>query len=296
MGLASVPFYSSLVGKEINGLKLTTGHVLLIGAVITHGSGKLNCCVASAETLADEVGQTPATVKNYRSALITAGVFEVLEADRSGYIKSMAVSECIIDLLHDKGDLKAFKKSLKGNQKIFEGSTEVPTGVGETYNRNYSSIITPQTPQRGASQGVRMKPSALRQELARIFKSSDPSKKQSTQSVAQLQERIDDDQLILKAARKMKAQPPIEIKGRMWKPDYFWFVNPDKTETVAKRIIEAVKEDLIEEEIPEGLREQYDVAITLGEAQDYNECRENWGKILPKIKFTDEYRRLTDGR
>lgn len=142
----------------------------------------------------------------------------------------------------------------------------------------------------------RMKPSALRQELARIFKSSDPSKKQSTQSVARIQERIDDDQLILKAARKMKAQPPIEINGRMWKPDYFWFVNPDKTDTVAKRIIEAVKEDLIEEEIPEGLREQYDVAITLGEAQDYNECRENWGKILPKIKFTDEYRRLTDGR
>lgn len=142
----------------------------------------------------------------------------------------------------------------------------------------------------------RMKPSALRQELARIFKSSDPSKKQSTQSVAQLQERIDDDQLILKAARKMKAQSPIEINGRMWKPDYFWFVNPDKTDTVAKRIIEAVKEDLIEEEIPEGLREQYDVAIALREAQDYNECRENWGKILPKIKFTDEYRRLTDGR
>lgn len=142
----------------------------------------------------------------------------------------------------------------------------------------------------------RMKPSALRQELARIFKSSDPSKTRSTQSVAQLQERIDDDQLILKAARKMKAQSPIEINGRMWKPDYFWFVNPDKTDTVAKRIIEAVKEDLIEEEIPEGLREQYDVAITLGEAQDYNECRENWGKILPKIKFTDEYRRLTDGR
>lgn len=142
----------------------------------------------------------------------------------------------------------------------------------------------------------RMKPSALRQELARIFKASDPSKTRSTQSVAQLQERIDDDQLILKAARKMKAQSPIEINGRMWKPDYFWFVNPDKTDTVAKRIIEAVKEDLIEEEIPEGLREQYDVAIALGEAQDYNECRENWGKILPKIKFTDEYRRLTDGR
>lgn len=155
----------------------------------------------------------------------------------------------------------------------------------ETNNDTDNTMSTP-----------RMKSSALRQELARIFKASDPSKKQSTQSVARIQERIDDDQLILKAARKMKAQPPIEIKGRMWKPDYFWFVNPDKTDTVAKRIIEAVKADLIEEEIPEGLREQYDVAIILGEAQDYNECRENWGKILPKIKFTDEYRRLTDGR
>lgn len=143
---------------------------------------------------------------------------------------------------------------------------------------------------------TRMKPSALRQELARIFKSTDPSKTQSTQAVARLQERIDDDSLIIKAARKMKAQSPVDINGHMWKPDYFWFVNPDKTDTVVKRIIAAVKADLTEEEIPEGLREQYDVAITLGEAQDYNECRENWGKILPKIKFTDEYRRLTDGR
>ena len=143
---------------------------------------------------------------------------------------------------------------------------------------------------------VRMKPSALRQELARVFKASDPSKTQSTQSVARLQERIDDDRLILKAARKMKNQEPIEIKGRPWKPDYFWFVNPDKTDIVAKRIIEAVKSELTEKEIPEGLREQYDVAIELGEAQDYDDCAENWGKILPKIKFTEEYRRLTDGR
>lgn len=142
----------------------------------------------------------------------------------------------------------------------------------------------------------RMKPSALRQELARIFKSTDPSKTRSTQAVAQLQNKIEDDSLIIKAARKMKAQDPVDINGREWKPDYFWFVNPDKTDIVAKRIIEAVKSELTEKEIPEGLREQYDVAIELGEAQDYDDCAENWGKILPKIKFTDEYRRLTDGR
>lgn len=142
----------------------------------------------------------------------------------------------------------------------------------------------------------RMKPSALRQELARIFKSTDPSKTRSTQAVAQLQNKIEDDSLIIKAARKMKAQDPVDLNGREWKPDYFWFVNPDKTDIVAKRIIEAVKSELTEKEIPEGLREQYDVAIELGEAQDYDDCAENWGKILPKIKFTEEYRRLTDGR
>lgn len=143
---------------------------------------------------------------------------------------------------------------------------------------------------------ARMKPSALRQELARIFKSTDPSKTRSTQAVAQLQNKIEDDSLIIKAARKMKAQDPVDLNGREWKPDYFWFVNPDKTDIVAKRIIEAVKSELTEKEIPEGLREQYDVAIELGEAQDYDDCAENWGKILPKIKFTEEYRRLTDGR
>lgn len=146
------------------------------------------------------------------------------------------------------------------------------------------------------NQEVRMKPSALRQELARIFKASDPSKKVSSQSIARLQERIDDDSLIIKAARKMSKQEPIEIKGNPWKPDYFWFVNPEKTEVVAKRIIEAVKGDLIEEEIPEGLKDQYDVAIKLGEAKDYAECKENWGMILPKIFTTKEYKELTNGR
>lgn len=143
---------------------------------------------------------------------------------------------------------------------------------------------------------ARMAPSALRQELSRIFKAKDPSKTQSTQAVARLQSKIDDDSLIIKAARKMKAQAPIELSGKTWKPDYFWFVNPDKTDIVVKRIIESVKTDLTESEIPDGKREQYDVAIALGEAIDYDDCQENWGKILPKIKFTDEYRRLTNGR
>ena len=144
---------------------------------------------------------------------------------------------------------------------------------------------------------VRMNQGAIRQELVRIFKiKSDPSPVRSRAAIAELQRRINDDALILKAARKMKDQEPIELNGHPWKPDYFWFVNPDKSDIVARRIVEAVKDDLIEDDIPDGLKERYDVAIKLGVATDYNDCRENWGMILPKIKFTDEYRRLTDGR
>lgn len=170
----------------------------------------------------------------------------------------------------------------------------------EEEKRNEESIIGGRGSQDSDSEqsvlAPRMKPSALRQELARIFKASDPSKTQSNQSVAKLQSRIDDDSLIIKAAKKMKNQDPIEIKGRIWKPDYFWFVNPEKTDIVSKRIIEAVKSELTEEDIPEGLREQYDVAISLGAAEDYTDCKENWGMILPKIIMTPEYKELTNGR
>jgi hypothetical protein len=51
-----------------------------------------------------------------------------------------------------------------------------------------------------------------------------------------------------------------------------------------------------DEEIPEGLREQYDVAIALGVAENYADCKENWGMILPKIITTPEYKELTNGR
>ena len=146
------------------------------------------------------------------------------------------------------------------------------------------------------STAARMRPSALRQELARIFKVSDPSKTQSNQSIAKLQARIDDDSLIIKAARKMKNQEPIDIKGKAWKPDYFWFVNPEKTDIVARRIIEAVKFDLVEEEMSPWDQKRYDLAIRLGEAKDYNDCRDNWGMILPKIISTPEYRELENDR
>lgn len=241
MSLSAVPFYSSLVGKEVGGLKLTVGHVLLIGAVVTHGNGKLNRCTASTETLADEVAQSESTVKNYRSALISAGLFEILESDEhSGFIKSIAVTDLAAELLKDESRLKPFKKSLKGSQRIFEATTEVATGVGD------NNIEMDERREESAH----MKPTALRQQLALIFRANDKTKTRSLTAIRKLQEQFDDDSIILAAARKMKARGEITFKdGTTWKADYFWFVNPERTDAVVKGILRVMKDELTEEDV-----------------------------------------------
>lgn len=226
---------------------------------------------------ADRLGMSETSLKRAVDKLVEAGRI----TKRKGYRPGTTLSTTWITIFENVNDDTSRKSDLTLPRK---SDLTLPI-LKETNNDTDIMAST-----------VRMRPSALRQELVRIFKAKDPSKTRSTQAIAELQRKIDDDSLILKAARKMKDQAPVELNGRSWQPDYFWFVNPDKTDIVARRIIEAVKNDLVEEEIPEGLQERYDVAIQLGEATDYNDCRENWGKILPKIKFTDEYRRLTDGR
>lgn len=241
MSLSAVPFYSSLVGKEVSGLKLTVGHVLLIGAIIVHGEGKLNRCTASVATLADEVAQSEATVKNYRSALISAGLLETVEVDEhSGYIKSVAVTDLVAELLKDKSRLRPFKKSLKGSQRIFEATPEVATGVGD-------NIIESNE---WREESVHMKPTALRQQLALIFRANDKTKTRSLTAIRRLQEQFEDDSIILDAARKMKARGEVTFKdGTTWKADYFWFVNPDRTDAVVRGILRVMKDDLVEEDI-----------------------------------------------
>ena len=242
MGLSTVPFHSSLLGNEVGGLKRTTGHVLVIGAVEVHGNGKLNKCSASLETLADEVGLTVGTAKRYRSDMIRVGVFEVLEADEhSGYIKSMAISEGVVDLLKDrKTHSTPVEKSSTPRGKIFQPVTEVATGVGD------NNIEMNERREESAH----MKPTALRQQLALIFRANDKTKTRSLTAIRKLQEQFDDDSIILAAARKMKARGEITFKdGTTWKADYFWFVNPERTDAVVKGILRVMRDELTEEDV-----------------------------------------------
>ena len=179
------------------------------------------------------------------------------------------------------------------SEEKFTSQTEEKTGVGDITNEIEVSSLTPQTPQRGASAKATM------QVLFRVFKHKGMyDHRKAEAGVAALLSRFDgDSDSIIEGARAATKQKPfIRKDGTEWKPNFLWFTSPDNTEKVVTWLEHRAMKDLEEKEIPEGLREQYDVAIELGEAQDYDDCAENWGKILPKIKFTEEYRRLTDGR
>ena len=142
-----------------------------------------------------------------------------------------------------------------------------------------------------------MKPTALRQQLSLIFKAKDVTKSRSLNAIRKLQEQFDDDSVILEAARKMKDRGEMKFKdGTTWKADYFWFVNPDKTDAVVRGILRMMSSTLLEEELSPWDQKRYDLAIKLGVAQDYDDCRDNWGMILPKIISTPEYRELENDR
>lgn len=242
MSLSAVPFYSSLVGKEVGGLKLTVGYALLIGAIITHCHGRAGRCLASANTLAEETGLNEKKVQNYRSDLLRVGILEVAERGDRNSIKSIVCTDLVLELLKDgrgKQDF-SFQKLGKLESQIGETGTEVATGVGDNIIESNER----------REERARMKPTALRQQLALIFRANDKTKTRSLTAIRKLQEQFDDDSIILDAAKKMKARGEVTFKdGTTWKADYFWFVNPDRTDAVVRGILRVMKDDLVEEDI-----------------------------------------------
>lgn len=235
MSLFSVPFYPSLVGKEIDGVKLTTVYVLLIGAIIAHSNGKFNCCVASPEVLAEEIGSTEKNVKDYRSALIRVGIIEPLERDRSNYITSMRVNGDVLCKLlaeNSESDRKAFPNFGKPFPKKWETKTEVVTGVGDNNNRKED--------QEDEGAGGRMKPAVLYSRVKAAYHiRKDADKKGCLRAIEKLQDLFDDE-TIINAANHFysvdRIRPQRFENGLSWWPDFFWFLDNTKTDVVARKI------------------------------------------------------------
>ena len=71
--LKHIPFYASLLGREITEkIKATNRHVLVYGAIEVHSAGKLGC-IASNQTIAEETGLATRVVSLTISDLKKAG-------------------------------------------------------------------------------------------------------------------------------------------------------------------------------------------------------------------------------
>lgn len=246
-------------------------------------------CFKSQSTMAKQFGVSRQWVNKCLKKMVELGYIEVVEST-----DSVNIIRAIMDAPGVSTDTKGVSTKVdRGCQQKLTSLTEEKTGVGDITYEIEESSLTPQTPQRGASAKATM------QALVRVFKHRGMyDHRKAEAGVAALLNRFDgDSDSVIEGAQAATRQKPfIRKDGTEWKPNFLWFTSPDNTEKVVTWLEHRSMKDLEEKEIPEGLREQYDVAVELGEAQDYNDCAENWGKILPKIKFTDEYRRLTDGR
>jgi len=75
--LKHIPFYASLLGRELaDGTKTTTSYVLVYGAVEAHAIGERGC-IASNATIAEETGLTRNSVATIISRLSKTGWLEI---------------------------------------------------------------------------------------------------------------------------------------------------------------------------------------------------------------------------
>lgn len=104
--LRSIPFYSSLLGKQINEkTNATHSHVLLYGAIEVHSFGKRGC-VASNATIAQETGLTESTVSKTLSQLVSCGWVRVTwKGEKFGRRDQIIPLLEIAPLLHSKTTL-----------------------------------------------------------------------------------------------------------------------------------------------------------------------------------------------
>ena len=75
--LKNIPFYASLLNRELSNGKITKhSHVLVYGAIETHAMGDYGC-IASNKTIAAETGLAYKTVTNIISELNASGWIKV---------------------------------------------------------------------------------------------------------------------------------------------------------------------------------------------------------------------------
>jgi len=145
--LKHIPFYASLLGREMsNNKKSNNGMVLVYGAIEVHAMGEKGC-IASNKRIADETGLSAGTVANYISELNRSGWVKVVTKNINGGIARLEIKPLLTiethsrknDALHtsvippSSGDDTPLHLGVNiGNNIDNKENTSLPKGKGET--------------------------------------------------------------------------------------------------------------------------------------------------------------------
>lgn len=139
--LRHIPFYASLLGRELaDGTKTTTSHVLVYGAIEAHAMGSKGC-IASNARIAEETGLKPSTVAPVISKLHKAGWIEVQLGKNNQRLGITPLLSINTPLLHNKPPLQDNKGPLVVQQTentVREDSREDTTNVVSASERKPS--------------------------------------------------------------------------------------------------------------------------------------------------------------
>lgn len=229
--------------KEIlDNPSLSPAEKILLAQISTLEDEALGGCYASNEYLASTIMTTPKNVSDIISRLIKAGILERVSFDgRKRIIKVGDISKLRPTIQRSK-TVKADRSlhpEIQDPGSCNSGVSEQGSQLGSD-NIVYRKGLLEENvgggePESEETDKERMKPIVVYQRVKSIFRQrKDVDKKTCLEGVKKLQERLDDESIFELATycASDKFKPIIREDGSSWKPNFFWFTNPDKTESV----------------------------------------------------------------
>lgn len=176
---------------------------------------------------ADRLGMSETSLKRAVDKLVEAGRI----AKRKGYRPGTTVSTTWITIFENVNDDTSRKSDLTLPRK---SDLALPI-LKETKENDTDTIEIPNV-ETSSEETIRMKPEVLYTRTKSIFKQrKDVDRKQCVDGIRKLQERLEDEDIIALAsycATEAKNNPIVGDDGREWRPTFFWFTDPNKTDKV----------------------------------------------------------------
>lgn len=229
--------------KEIlDNPSLSPAEKILLAQILTLEDDNVGGCYASNEYLAATIMTTPKNISDIISRLIKAGIIERVSFDgRRRVIKVVDVTK-IRPATRSSKPVKAgrsLRPEIQDPGSCNSGVSKQGSEQGSDNIVNRKELLEEKEGGSGLESEVtdkeKMKPTVLYQRVKSIFRQRrDVDKKTCLEGIESLQERLDDETILELAAycASDKYKPLEREDGSTWKPTFFWFTDPTKTEAV----------------------------------------------------------------